>query len=759
MSALAYKISTILFHSGVKHQDLIRLQKLGLCMSPNSIIKFQKEIGENSEAKIYHWKKEIEKNALAKLLLDEVKKKQIGICDENDMMVDSVIDFSEETIMSYNHYKPHLFQFCASLLDSGAKDNLTDDDLYAALFKLTSEKLPHYRLVGDNIDFVIHARIQSEMHTNKDIHWTREYTVVNKVNEPFMSTMTPQKPPKEIQLINLLPVKPVQERLIQKWAVLTSRVICKYMLKFQHLKDVVIYHIAHNYSKEMASKSATCCLGLQFHNPNVASEMAQFLISNHEKYVPCYGETNGVILTVPLHGDQLFEERARNTQWTYQDGNNLSDKLQGLRTEFADWHAKLNLYMVEFDKFVSNASASDIGTSRANMNRTGKYNAAKGGERHYNEYKEFHQREIEAHICASFMEMSGMNNLSDVPREDRRKWFLELCVQYVNKFLINFEVEPFLQASTDTFPCRIEGCTKMYAHHSMRVKHEVTSHGRVFEKFELSERDSLGFYHCRFYCGLVFSTTSIRNRHESSKHPESQLSQQQGSQQSDTENQTPDEDYLFNYHNSKLSFGLILMEFNDAIKEGDGERLHDLYKFALVLFKAHGKVKYSYAILMYLVQIESFLSEADAHNLKWNRFYNNHGRVGGNIPLDLRMEQLNKIVKTMWRSLGANLNEKSATRLANTIEPMEQILNTIDRECEITDSAGFRSKGKPETAIEIISKDLLKINAFKYEAGRKGHPSYPNISSNLLKGLDYRDLHTWIKGHIKTWESVYELNT
>jgi hypothetical protein len=45
------------------------------------------------------------------------------------------------------------------------------------------------------------------------------------------------------------------------------------------------------------------------------------------------------------------------------------------------------------------------------MNRTGKYNAAKGVENHHNEYKEFHDREIEAHICASFMEMSGMKNL------------------------------------------------------------------------------------------------------------------------------------------------------------------------------------------------------------------------------------------------------------------------------------------------------------------------------------------------------------
>ena len=33
---------------------------------------------------------------------------------------------------------------------------------------------------------------------------------------------------------------------------------------------------------------------------------------------------------------------------------------------------------------------------------------AKGIDSNYNEYKEFHQREVEAHICASFMEMTGM---------------------------------------------------------------------------------------------------------------------------------------------------------------------------------------------------------------------------------------------------------------------------------------------------------------------------------------------------------------
>ena len=46
------------------------------------------------------------------------------------------------------------------------------------------------------------------------------------------------------------------------------------------------------------------------------------------------------------------------------------------------------------------------------MNRTSKTNAAKGVSNHYNEYKEFHQREVEAHICASFMEMSGMKTFT-----------------------------------------------------------------------------------------------------------------------------------------------------------------------------------------------------------------------------------------------------------------------------------------------------------------------------------------------------------
>ena len=62
--------------------------------------------------------------------------------------------------------------------------------------------------------------------------------------------------------------------------------------------------------------------------------------------------------------------------------------------------------------FVNHSSAAEICTTRAGINTTGKTNAAKRVENHYNEYCEFHAREVEAHKCTSFMEMIEMEKIS-----------------------------------------------------------------------------------------------------------------------------------------------------------------------------------------------------------------------------------------------------------------------------------------------------------------------------------------------------------
>ena len=42
MSAVAYRISNLLIHSGATFQDIIRLNKLGVCMCPKSTIEIQR---------------------------------------------------------------------------------------------------------------------------------------------------------------------------------------------------------------------------------------------------------------------------------------------------------------------------------------------------------------------------------------------------------------------------------------------------------------------------------------------------------------------------------------------------------------------------------------------------------------------------------------------------------------------------------------------------------------------------------------------
>lgn len=76
--------------------------------------------------------------------------------------------------------------------------------------------------------------------------------------------------------------------------------------------------------------------------------MAEIMAFNQEKYVPCLstGDKKEVVVPIAFHGDQLFEERARNVQWTFRDADTTYDQLRGLQTEFADWHAKVTLYKV-----------------------------------------------------------------------------------------------------------------------------------------------------------------------------------------------------------------------------------------------------------------------------------------------------------------------------------------------------------------------------------------------------------------------------
>ena len=58
--------------------------------------------------------------------------------------------------------------------------------------------------------------------------------------------------------------------------------------------------------------------------------------------------------------------------------------------------------------FYNSSSGPGLGTTTASMNRSRKKNGSGGPKIKYNENNDFHRCEVEGHICAAFLEMSGM---------------------------------------------------------------------------------------------------------------------------------------------------------------------------------------------------------------------------------------------------------------------------------------------------------------------------------------------------------------
>jgi hypothetical protein len=63
-----------------------------------------------------------------------------------------------------------------------------------------------------------------------------------------------------------------------------------------------------------------------------------------------------------------------------------------------------------------------------------------------------------------------------------------------------------------------------------------------------------------------------------------------------------DDDKVRAYAKEVLSLGVLLLEFKDSVREGDGERLMSVRKFLLLAFRASNEFKYSLEALTLLLQ-------------------------------------------------------------------------------------------------------------------------------------------------------------
>ena len=80
------------------------------------------------------------------------------------------------------------------------------------------------------------------------------------------------------------------------------------------------------------------------------------------------------------------------------------------------------------------------------------------------------------------------------------------------------------------------------------------------------------------------------------------------------------------YASQLMTLLLLWHAFDDAVKEGDGDRVVEYWKFLLLVFRVKGHRNYCKEAITMLSQYHCLLSQRKAAQLKWSRFINIKGK-------------------------------------------------------------------------------------------------------------------------------------
>lgn len=383
-----------------------------------------------------------------------------------------------------------------------------------------------------------------------------------------------------------------------------------------------------------------------------------------------------------------------------------------------------------YDILYKPSSASDHGTMCCNMNVTNNINAKTNNlEDNFNYCKDFVNIETEAYIVAAMMEHLHMSCLDD-----------EVVTQSI-KVASTREKQQWLYDHVQT----------VLENHVMKRQSEECNK-LVVNVDNLNKPRQRTVYLCT-ECGKTYFYKRARDNHLSCVH-------NIVTNEPDVEHlklvkkvKEIKEDYVYNYACVRLSLGMLILNFNDAVKEGDGARIVRCWKYMLLLFKGHGHNKYALAALQLIAFTQAILPPEKAHSLIWNRTVNNKGGAGKNISMDLRMEHIVNIHKEMLGNLGANLHQVPSLRCSRAVKAVEDILSCVDDELSVKRPSGKHTVTHSHSDFEEIVNELhttAEVFVEKTQTGRQ-HEAFPKFKRNVLTSLEYNKLNSWFNLHKKYW--------
>ena len=194
---------------------------------------------------------------------------------------------------------------------------------------------------------------------------------------------------------------------------------------------------------------------------------------------------------------------------------------------------------------------------------------------------------------------------------------------------------------------------------------------------------------------------------------------------------------------------LLLADFKDAVARGNGQHLSILRKQLLMhFFSTTGLNEYAIEMLVSILQSEVLLSQAEAFQCKWAATVNWKGGAGHNIEIDLFQENMNRDMKQLIRSMGANKSEKAISRASKASGGVRKIVESFNEQVNIHRKSSAHSHKSSLEDERVILEDLRALRPFQQVEGRS-FDSFNDISHDPIHTLDKSKFQKWIARHKK----------
>eukprot|EP00794_Sanderia_malayensis_P002117 gene2117-2401_t len=364
----------------------------------------------------------------------------------------------------------------------------------------------------------------SSENQNRSIHWFNTLALPLRVAAAEFNNEIQQRPASSLKKEEFIPDKSANMDLLQDVIPLITRVIVDNIKAFQIFCSLVVRHIPHKHTKEMAMKSVEITM------------FQLFVLAVQRKGKKWSKEF--------FLEDNLTEERSHNLQGAMADGDSDYESLNGLLPKNEDWHAIRYMYQILYEAFYNKESAKDIGSMTYNMNLVRNTNARGNVMDRFNECKKFVNFETDCLIIVLAMKYFGMRSLDGTKDEvippgvingtkvKKIQWLHYHVKKMIEQYIVEPKFKEFLildedleeDTDTNTFKCRFPNCEKIYRYNKVRENHEKKVHSLDFEE-----------------CGVF----------------------QEGSANTHVDNT----DDVYNYCTARLNLGLLLRNADDSVKE------------------------------------------------------------------------------------------------------------------------------------------------------------------------------------------------